>query len=239
MQRLPLFLQIWLENQLLAVVALLTAWLLVEASQIPVSQLMGERIGYSAFDWQISLGFLVLLPLVTSVYPYIKYNYLSPIASIRFDFIESPIHHYPHGIPVLQYIITILLLVLSLYFGKQLTFYYPPSRISDGRHPQSRIVPREHKSSRARREADRNKRAARYSYIKQQLNECPYIEMWMNSRPSILRGRSFCTLLNDKDTRLNMLTLFPSPNFFHLYDLKVLEGEIPQKFESWSDYKTF
>ena len=25
--------------------------------------------------------------------------------------------------------------------------------------------------------------------------------------------------------------------FFHLYDLKVLEGEIPQKFESWSDYK--
>lgn len=83
LQRLPLFLQIWLENQLLAVVALLTAWLLVEASQIPVSQLMGERIGYSAFDWQISLGFLVLLPLVTSVYPYIKYNYLSPIASIR------------------------------------------------------------------------------------------------------------------------------------------------------------
>ena len=69
LQRLPLFLQIWLENQLLAVVALLTAWLLVEASQIPVSQLMGERIGYSAFDWQISLGFLVLLPLVTSVYP--------------------------------------------------------------------------------------------------------------------------------------------------------------------------
>ena len=83
LQRLPLFLQIWLENQLLAVVALLTAWLLVEASQVPVSQLMGERIGYSAFDWQISLGFLVLLPLVTSVYPYIKYNYLSPIASIR------------------------------------------------------------------------------------------------------------------------------------------------------------
>ena len=34
-----------------------------------------------------------------------------------------------------------------------------------------------------------------------------------------------------------MLTLFPSPQFFQLYDLKVLEGEIPQKFEGWSDYK--
>ena len=44
-------------------------------------------------------------------------------------------------------------------------------------------------------------------------------------------------LLNDQDTRQPMLTLFPSPQFFQLYDLKVLEGEIPQKFEGWSDNK--
>ena len=30
-------------------------------------------------------------------------------------------------------------------------------------------------------------------------------------------------LLNDQDTRQPMLTLFPSPQFFQLYDLKVLE----------------
>ena len=238
LQRLPLFLQIWLENQLLAVVALLTAWLLVEASQIPVSQLMGERIGYSAFDWQISLGFLVLLPLVTSVYPYIKYNYLSPIASIRSIASNRQSITIRMAFLFLQYIITILLLVLSLYFGKQLNFLLstPPGYRTEGIlraelfHENNNHLVREE-------ETDRNKRAARYSYIKQQLNECPYIEMWMNSHPSILRGSSFCTLLNDKDTRQNMLTLFPSPNFFHLYDLKVLEGEIPQKFESWSDYK--
>lgn len=46
-------------------------------------------------------------------------------------------------------------------------------------------------------------------------------------------------LLNDQDTRQPMLTLFPSPQFFQLYDLKVLEGEIPQKFEGWSDYKWY
>ena len=32
-------------------------------------------------------------------------------------------------------------------------------------------------------------------------------------------------LLNDQDTRQPMLTLFPSPQFFQLYDLKVLEGK--------------
>lgn len=83
LQRLPLFLQIWIENLLLAFAALLTAWLLIEATQVPVSRLMNEQISYSAFDWQLSLGFIILLPLVTSIYPYIRYNYLPPIVSIR------------------------------------------------------------------------------------------------------------------------------------------------------------
>ena len=159
LQRLPLFLQIWLENQLLAVVALLTAWLLVEASQIPVSQLMGERIGYSAFDWQISLGFLVLLPLVTSVYPYIKYNYLSPIASIRSIASNRQSITIRMAFLFLQYIITILLLVLSLYFGKQLNFLLstPPGYRTEG-ILRAEFVPREQQSSRARRR-DRPKQA--------------------------------------------------------------------------------
>ena len=72
-----------MENQLLAFAALLTAWLLIEATQVPVSRLMNEQISNSAFDWKLSLGFIILLPLVTSIYPYIRYNYLPPIVSIR------------------------------------------------------------------------------------------------------------------------------------------------------------
>ena len=83
---------------------------------------MNEQISYSAFDWQLSLGFIILLPLVTSIYPYIRYNYLPPIVSIR------SITSNRHAITVrmtflfFQYIITILLLILSFYFGKQLHF---------------------------------------------------------------------------------------------------------------------
>lgn len=80
-------------------------------------------------------------------------------------------------------------------------------------------------------EEKRNERFARQDRIKQLLNECPHIEMWMNSHYSILRGGSICMLLNDQDTRQPMLTLFPSPQFFQLYDLKVLEGEIPQNLK--------
>ena len=238
LQRLPLFLQIWMENQLLAFAALLTAWLLIEATQVPVSRLMNEQISYSAFDWKLSLGFIILLPLVTSIYPYIRYNYLPPIVSIR------SITSNRHAITVrmtflfFQYVITILLLILSFYFGKQLHFLLNTSPgYRTERILRAELLHENKNYLRSETEEKRNERFARQDRIKQLLNECPHIEMWMSSHYSILRGSSICMLLNDQDTRQPMLTLFPSPQFFQLYDLKVLEGEIPQKFEGWSDYK--
>ena len=112
-----------MENQLLAFAALLTAWLLIEATQVPVSRLMNEQISYSAFDWKLSLGFIILLPLVTSIYPYIRYNYLPPIVIYSFNNIKPSCYHCTYDIPIFfQYVITILLLILSFYFGKQLHF---------------------------------------------------------------------------------------------------------------------
>ena len=122
LQRLPLFLQIWMENFLIAIVALLLAWLMVEITQIPVSRLMETSTRYSAFDWQLSLGFLVLLPLLTSIYPYIRYNYLSPMVSIRQ--ITTNRHSIVTRMSFLfiQYIITSVLVIVSIYFNKHLQF---------------------------------------------------------------------------------------------------------------------
>ncbi|MBQ8240744.1 MAG: ABC transporter permease, partial [Bacteroides sp.] len=83
LQRGPLFLQIWLENFLLAFWALMVAWLIIEITQVPVSQLMGVKMGYTPFDLYLSLGFLLLLPLLTSVYPYLRHQYMAPITSMR------------------------------------------------------------------------------------------------------------------------------------------------------------
>ncbi len=231
LQRLPLFLQIWMENQLLAILALLTAWLLVEATQAPVSHFMNETIEYSVFDWQLSLGFLLLLPLVTSIYPYIKYNYIPPIVSIR------SLATNRHSITVrmaflfIQYVITASLLILSLYFGKQLDFLLdtPTGYRTEG-ILKARLLHENQINPSA-------ERVARQMRIKQLLNECPHIDLWMNSNVTILKGGGVNRILNDKDIQQSMHTLFVSPSFFQIYDLKVLEGEIPQKFDGWSDYK--
>jgi predicted lysophospholipase L1 biosynthesis ABC-type transport system permease subunit len=70
-----LFLNIWIENTLLVSAAMLIAWVFVEVSTVPVRNLFNHQFSYTTFDWQLSLGILVVLPLVTSLYPFIKYNY--------------------------------------------------------------------------------------------------------------------------------------------------------------------
>ena len=117
-----LFLQLWTENMLMIVISLLLAWFFIEIFSGYASRLLGSDVPYTAFDWQLSLGVLVLLPLLTTVYPFIKYNYLPPIVSIRS--IGSSRHSVATRTVFLfiQYSITLLLIVLSLYFSSHLRF---------------------------------------------------------------------------------------------------------------------
>jgi hypothetical protein len=238
LHKLPLFLQIWMENFVLAAIALFVAWLLIEVVQIPVNRLMHDDITYSSFDWKLSLGFIVLLPFLTSIYPYIKYNYMPPVVSIRS--IATSRHSTITRMSFLfvQYIITILLIILSLYFNKHLNFllHTPPGY----RTENILLADLQHESKNhlvSKSEEEEKALYQRKDRIEQILNECPHIEMWMNSHYSILGGGSTSNLLNDKGQQLSVQILFPSSKFFQLYDLKVLDGEIPKQFDNWMDMK--
>ena len=226
LQKMPLFLQIWTENLLLATVALLVAWLLVEITQVPMSRLMHDEIHYSAFDWQLSLAFVVVLPLLTSVYPYIRYNYMSPMVSIRSIAGNRHSVLVRMGFLFVQNIITVLLIVVSLYFNKHLQYLLetPPGFQTENilrtelTHENNRIDPADYKNE---------KRVNRMQLIRKRLDECPYIESWSAERASILEGGSETILFNDKDQKLTVQTLFVSDEFFRNYGLKVLEGTLP------------
>ena len=115
-----LFANIWIENTLLVLSALSAAWLIIEILSIPAEYVFGIHFSYTAFDGWLSIGILVLLPMITSIYPYIKYNYTSPILSIRSISGQSHSSHSRMFFLGTQYMITFLLVVLSLYFNRQL-----------------------------------------------------------------------------------------------------------------------
>lgn len=222
--RMVLFGEIWLENFLLMAMALFVAWLLVELTAVPVSRLMEDAVGYTPFDVWLSAGILLLVPLLTTLYPFLKYSYGTPVASMR---LEVAVRRSVTGRMMflfIQYSVAFLLILLSLYFNCHFEFLIntPPGFRTE------RILKAElqHETNWQWNE----ERWKREDLLRQKLDECPYIDTWMFSYYSAL-GKSQGDIINDKDQSVSMLQYFPSTDFFKIFGLKVLEGKLPDKID--------
>ena len=222
-----LFLQIWTENTILVLTALLIAWGIVEACTIPVERLFNYQFNYTAFDWQLSLFTLILLPLVTSVYPFVKYNYATPMTSIRS--IGSGKHTIRSRMAFLciQYMLTFLLLVLSIYFNRQLSVML---NTDPGFRTKDVIIARlayESKDFNSYTEENIKQRQERIQMIDNELSACPSIEEWESSYIDILKGDYYTNFLNDRGEKVRLNMRFATPHFFRLYDIKFVDGSLP------------
>lgn len=115
--------QLYLENLLMTAIALFTAWIFIELSQDVIKDLLGIPVSSNTqFSILLSVGILFLLPVITSVYPFIRYNYSAPITSLR-SINRSGASTLSRSVFLgIQYTITIILVVVSLFFIKQLNF---------------------------------------------------------------------------------------------------------------------
>ena len=229
LQGFPLYIQIWLENLLLVIPALLVAWLLIEITQIPVNRLFQEEIGYTWFDLWLSLGFIALMPLLTSVYPYIRYNYRTAITSMRSIGTNRQSVRVRMAFLFVQYILTIGIIIVSLYFGKHLHFLQstPP-----GFRTECILTANLYKESKIMSGATKNDllaRQARRMQVYQKLSECPYIENYIFGTQ--LFNNKFQKFVNDKGQEVSCIQINTSAKFFDIYDIPVVEGEIPERKE--------
>lgn len=118
-----LFAQIYVENLLMATIAVFLAWLFIEVTSRFVESRLSIPIQSDIyFNCLISGGILLILPLLTTIYPYLKYNYASPITSLRS--VNAGGQSIVSRVLFLsvQYIITFCLIVISSFFIKQLYF---------------------------------------------------------------------------------------------------------------------
>jgi len=225
LQGFPLFVQIWLENLILIVPALLVAWLFIEITQIPVNRLFQEPIGYTWFDLWLSLGFILIIPLLTSVYPYIRYNYRMAITSMRSIGTNRQSVRIRMAFLFVQYILTVGIIIVSLYFGKHLHFL---QSTPTGFRTENILIADLQKEKKLgdKRTIDFKNFRARITLISQKLNECPYIEKYIYS--SKLFSHQEKTFISDKNEQITCLYMAVPAVFFDIYDVPVIEGQIPQ-----------
>lgn len=222
-----LFLNIWIENTLLVSAAMLIAWVFVEVSTVPVRNLFNHQFSYTTFDWQLSLGILVVLPLVTSLYPFIKYNYTPPIVSIRSIGSESRSIHSRILFLGIQYVLTFLLVVISLYFNNQLNMLLstePGFRTKDIIIAQ---LTYESKDFNTYTEESMKQQQERVNALNKELSSCPYIEDFETSYIDILKGDYGSDYINEQGKKIYLNMRLATPHFFGSMILNLSKASSP------------
>ena len=222
-----LFANIWIENTLLVLSALLVSWLIIEIMSAPTEYLFDIHFSYTAFDGWLSASILLLLPVITSIYPYIKYNYTSPILSIRSIGVQSHSKHFRMFFLGAQYIITFLLVVLSLYFNRQLGMLLSTKPGFRTKNIMNVNLVYESKDFSSYTYESMQQRRQRVMQLDNELNACPFIELYEPSYENILTPTFGTNYLNNKGEKVFLNIHYATPAFFKLYDIKVIEGEIP------------
>ena len=226
-----MFLQIWLENLLLTASALLIAWFIIEVTQIPVSHLLNTQITYISFDCWLSLSILLLLPIITSIYPFVKYSVNSPIHSIQSIGWSSRSVRSRMVFLGIQYVLTFIITVCALYYNNQLSLML---NTNPRFQTQDIIAVKLIYSSQDYSEFNEEKyqqENIRNKAIAEKLKGCPVIENIEPVWDKITERAYESNYITPKGEKVLLARRLVSPSFFKMFNIGLEEGTIPENNE--------
>lgn len=217
------FLQIWTENFLLMALSLVIAWLFMEIMIIPLGDMLDITYEYKMFDFLSALAIFIVVPILTSVYPYWKYSNTSPVLSIRSVSLSISSVRMRKVFLSVQYVLTFLLLSMSFYFNNQLEVML---NTEPGFRTKDVIIANlvyESKDFQSYTPEYMQQRMQRVSAIDAKLSSCPDIEQWEASYIDILNGDYESNFFNGEGQKFTLNMRLASPRFFDLYDIRFQE----------------
>lgn len=117
-----LFIQLYAENLVLTAASLFLSWMIIEITNPMQINLLGiSTVVGSSFNTILSLGLLIGLPLVITIYPFFNYSFRQTIRSLQGAVPEKNKMGTRSVFLIIQYGITCCLIISSLFFMKQLT----------------------------------------------------------------------------------------------------------------------
>lgn len=232
-----IFFQIYMENVLMVAFALLMIWMLIEITAglfatvyaIPVKPDM-------VFDLSLSLLLLFGLPMITSIYPFLRYNYSSPITSLRSVNVGGQSIVSRALFLFVQYVITFSLIVVSLFFVRQL---YAMLHADLGYQVKNiimcQLLPDETMNKRYSSDEEWQKehdnKLHKVQVIKQKMDGCPFFLTWeYGEAPINLEPYDNVECNGEKH---KMAVIFANKDYMDMFGLKLKEGR------GWNDQDQF
>lgn len=232
-----IFFQIYMENVLMVAFALLMIWMLIEITAglfatvyaIPVKPDL-------VFDLSLSLLLLFGLPMITSIYPFLRYNYSSPITSLRSVNVGGQSIVSRALFLFVQYVITFSLIVVSLFFVRQL---YAMLHADLGYQVKDiimcQLLPDETMNKRYSSDEEWQKehdnKLHKVQVIKQKMDGCPFFLTWeYGEAPINLEAYGDVECNGEKH---KMAVIFANKDYMDMFGLKLKEGR------GWNDQDQF
>ena len=231
---LRMFMHIYTENLLLIVSSLLVAWLFVEISMIPTEQILDMPYKYTWFDAWLSIGILIILPFVASIYPFFKYCFNSSVKSLRnLGWNGNSIRSRMFLLGI-QYALTFLITVSALYYNQQLSLLV---NTEPGFRTKNILVANLLNEDLIEIDPNKNfherylERKARTQSFLNELKACPYIETMDGGMESIITPCYQITFSNESGKKVLMYLKYISPAFFETFGIQLIEGSLPTEWE--------
>ena len=243
--RWAFFKQLYTENFLLSAATLLFVGMIIEITdKILVSVLDIPLHKNVTFDTLLYLSILFVFPFITMLYPYFRHVFSRPVSSIKGI-------RQGGGSPLsrslfltVQYVITFGLIVVSIYFAKQLHEVLNADLGFNTKNIiRCMLIPAEngdnviHSMEEWEKEKERDRRNA--AHIVHTLNSCPDIVAWSPNdrfwdsntsvRPIAKKAGTDDEFVEGDDHDLSVAD-------FSLFDIQVVEGRAWKEDDNWEDY---
>ena len=223
------FNQICVENLLLTLISLLVVWTIIELTRGLMESLFSIPIKSNLFfDVFISLFALFIFSILVSIHPTMKYNYAPPIISLRSVNIAGKSIVSRVVFLFLQYIVTFFILVISLFFMKQLNYmlnmdlgYRTKGIISFNIAPVRSLGNLSLEERIKKMERARNV----IMVFQQKMDENPLIERWV--RGDLLHSLSTDIPFRTENGEFQKIAYkVLSGDFMDMFELRLLEGRL-------------
>ena len=232
--RHTIFLQLLVENLLMTVFALFLAFIFTKVLHPFVTNTLHlDQIPNIRFDMLLSFFVLCLLPVIAILYPFFRYYYFAPVNSFRsFDKIRST-DSLRRFFLSFQYITTIAMIIVSLFFVKQLRYMMsvePGYRTKDIIQVHNiRTYEDSHSFNAASNE--RSKRLIQdyrnETEIKNRMNNCPLFTGWTYCESPADRDNQSYQLVKMTDGDYKEIRgLASDEHWMKIFGIQLLQGRL-------------
>lgn len=236
---------VYVENLVMIALSVALGWVVIELCKGMIASKIGiPQVGSWDFDIGLTVAIMLVLPILTTIYPYFKYRYAKPITSLRTvaggrsSIISRAVFL------VLQYIITIVMIIVSLFFVRQLNFMLSTDLgINTDNIIKAKMWPSVTSYDRnltdQQWQAEKEREDRNIQYIKQQMDASPLFVQWCYGNIPINLGESSGSGFSYNGGQFkDLVVVSASPAWFDMFGVKYLNGEqFNDTVNTWKDYK--